>query len=155
VLKPVLQLSRDRFRKLAYRRIEILNGFCVLAPRFGGRHAILTYNRDAKKVFRYFISIDNLRELFMLLDNFCRNSPEEIYEEYFVIGRLEFHLEKVQDIVVINLGFSTHKFVIMGLISQLNAAIAQYHAPSHGVADGFEKKIRHLLKRGASLIDED
>ncbi len=45
VMKPVSRLSRDSFRKLAYHKIDILHGFCALAPRFAGRHGILTYHR--------------------------------------------------------------------------------------------------------------
>jgi hypothetical protein len=155
IVSPGSWLSRDNLRKIAYHKIEIFNGFCALTPRFAGRHAILTYSREGKKVFRYYIGVYALQELFVALDSFCSNTDGESYEEYFMTNHLELYFERVLDIVTINVSFSTHKVAIMGLVSQLESAIAQYHHLNRGISKDLETRIKLFLTRSKSLPDQN
>ena len=107
--KTLSALTRGAFLKFAYQKIEALDGFSVHIPRYWRQRAILLYTRRAQKVFRYYISTYDLREIFLILDDFLRN---DIEEQQVTINRLGCEIKRMQDKIALRVEFSSHNFEI-------------------------------------------
>jgi hypothetical protein len=118
----LLRFYRQGALKLWYAKLEILAGFNVYAPRNSNRRAILTYSRGGSKVFKYYMSVSDLDELFVMLELYDAREQNQ----QFVLGRFEFRIAGQDNTVSIGVEFLSHDVEITGTRAQLKAAIAGY-----------------------------
>jgi hypothetical protein len=115
--------------RIKYTDITILEGFRVLVPRFSANPAVFVYSREGRKVFRYYIDMNDLDDFFDILEAY---EPSQGLRQ-FMIGRFDFRARLSESHASIGIDYLSHDVEINGTISQLNAAIAEYRSLQRGV----------------------
>jgi hypothetical protein len=120
----LVKLYRKGVLKIWYVKLEVLDGLYVLIHRFNDHSAIFIYNSGGKKVFRYYVSKNDLNEFFTMLEYFTY----EKRDQQFVIGRFGFRIKSAADSVSIGVEYLSHDVEILGARSLLEAAIVRYRS---------------------------